>query len=110
MKNDRIPQVVLILTICRWLRLVAILACAAPAVATADSGVDSAIGNQLNRSSSNPVEQLATFKDTLSRSPTGLLYPSPAEVEAAQADTWTGTIEFGALFNNGDDGASHRVD
>jgi len=106
MKNDRIPQVVLIPTICRWLRLVAILACAAPAVATADSGVDSAIGNQLNQSTSNPVEQLATFKDTLSRSPTGLLYPSPAEVEAAQANTWTGTIEFGVLFNNGDDGAS----
>ena len=86
--------------------LATLLACMGPAVASTKSGVDAAIGNQLNQSSSYPVEQLATFKTTIARSPTGLLYASPVRVEAAQANTWSSTIEIGGMFNDGDDDAS----
>ena len=106
MKHNRIPQVVLNPAICRWLSLLAILTYTTTAFASSKSGVDSAIGNQLNQSSSYPVEQLATFKTGPTRSPTGLLYANPVRVEAAQANTWTGTIEIGGLFNTGDDNAS----
>jgi MtrB/PioB family decaheme-associated outer membrane protein len=90
----------------RWLCLVVTLACAATAVASTKSGVDSAISNQLSESASYPVEGLATFKTTSPRSPTGLLYISPVRAEAAQANTWSSTIEIGAMFNDGDDDAS----
>jgi len=106
MKHFRTAQAVISPTNFRRLNLLAILICTLPAFASTNSGVDSAIGNQLNQSLSYPVEQLATHKTTLSRSPTGLLYVSPVQVELAQSNTWTSTFEIGALSNNGNDDAA----
>ncbi len=106
MKHNRMRQVVRESVVCRWLCLVATLFVAVSVVASTKSGVDSAIGNQLSQSASTPVEQLATFRTTLTRSPTGLLYVSPVQVEAARKNTWTSTIELGAMISNGDDDAS----
>ena len=106
MKHNRLPTFVPGSAICRQLSLVALLTCSTLGFASTKTGVDSAIGNQINDSSIDPVEPLATFATVLTRSPTGLLYISPYEAEAAEADTWSSSIEFGAIFNSGDDGAS----
>lgn len=102
--NRRLPRVHH-LTYSRGLCLLAISTCAVPGIATTNSGVDSVISNQINQSLSYPRGQLGTFRTIPTRTPTGLLYAVPWQVDEAITNAWSSSVEFGARFNSGDDDA-----
>jgi len=106
MKHNRRFQSLPNLVFCRSLCLLAMSAYAAPGIASSNSGVDSAISNQLDQSTSYPRGQLGTFTTVPTRTPTGLLYAVPVQVDAFKTNAWTNSIEFGARMNNGSDDAS----